>query len=359
MPHSSSLPTTPSPPTTPAPSRYQSAGGTVIYTLSVRVFGDVSANVYLLQRGDYLALVDTGSGSPTSNADLLAGLAAASHHYGEGLTLEKLSRIVLTHGHIDHYGGLDFVRSRSNAPIAIHALDAAMLTHPAERRSRQRRALHAFARAAGMPAGELEGWLGQLKPLPFVGAAPQTLLEDGEVLDGLLEVLHLPGHCPGQVALRLDEVLLSADQLLAHTTPHLLSATMLPGCGLELYLASLRRVEGLPGIAVSLGGHEAPVTDIAGRSAAIRASYARKLERLCALCPSPQTVYQIYRLLYPRVRGHDQLLALEKTGAMVEYLHTRGVLLLDNLSELAHHPDAPPRYRLAEGIQHHPLSQTI
>ena len=56
----------------PPPQRHRLADGTLIYSFPVRVFGDFQANIYVLRRGDYAALIDTGSGTPQSNADLAA-----------------------------------------------------------------------------------------------------------------------------------------------------------------------------------------------------------------------------------------------------------------------------------------------
>ena len=96
----------------------------------------------------------------------------------------------------------------------------------------------------------------------------------------------LPGHCPGQVCLQIDEVLLSADHVLPHTSPHLAPESITPSTGLGHYLDSLEQIAAVPGIRLALGGHEGPIHNLYERIAQIEASHARKLERLRAACAS-------------------------------------------------------------------------
>lgn len=92
----------------------------------------------------------------------------------------KPQRLILTHAHLDHIGGVHQVRrALGPIPIAIHKAEAIFLTDPALN-------LSAFI---GMPT-----------------TAPEAdeLLEDNQVLMlGPLRfrVLHTPGHSPGGIAL--------------------------------------------------------------------------------------------------------------------------------------------------------------
>ena len=331
-----------------APTQHALSDGTLIHSFPVRVFGDFTANIYVLRRGKYAALIDTGSGTPQSNADLLAGFAALSE-LGEPLAWADLSRVVITHGHIDHHGGLDFVRTLTDAPVAVHALDRPVLSAYRERIVLTSRALRAFLHEAGVDASGVAAFMDMYGAgkTRFMGDPVETVLQHGEVLDGVFRVIHTPGHCPGQICLRVGEVLLSADQVLSRTTPHLSAESITPGNGLSHYLHSLDLLDAEEGVTLTLAGHETPIHDLRARTAAIRASHARKMERIILVCQVPHSLQAITAQLYPRVRSYDTLLALEKVGALVEYLNARGELQVANLAQMEQDESAAPLYQTA------------
>ncbi len=332
----------------PPPQRHALSDGTLIYSFPVRVFGTFVANIYLLRRGDYTALIDTGSGTEQSNADLLSGFAALGD-LDTDLTWEGLSRIVITHGHIDHHGGLDFVRTLTAAPVAVHELDHPVLSAYRERIVLTSRALRAFLHEAGVDAPGVAAFMGMYGAgkTRFVGGPVETELRHGDVLDGILRVIHTPGHCPGQICLRVGEVLLSADQVLSRTTPHLSAESITPGNGLSHYLHSLDLLDAEEGVTLTLAGHEEPMHDLRARTADIRASHLRKMKRILNLCASPHSVQGVTAQLYPHVRSYDTLLALEKVGALTEYLNARGELQVANLTEMERDEHAAPLYQTA------------
>ena len=125
-------------------------------------------------------LVDTGTkGAPKK---ILAGLA----HLGIDTT--DVTRIIATHAHSEHVGGLGGLRKHTGtAPVAMHSDDADFVRN-----------------GVGTPLDQstLMGRL--LKRNGKAGATPvEEELTDGQVIDvaGGLRVLHTPGHSPGHIAL--------------------------------------------------------------------------------------------------------------------------------------------------------------
>lgn len=328
-------------------SRYETERGVRIYRMSAQVFPMLVANVYLVVDGDYCAMVDTGSGLGQSDEHVRQGLEQIRDDWGERLGWADLARIVITHAHIDHYGGLAALRERTQAPVAVHELDQRVLHNHEERLVLATRALSAFLWRAGVSESHhtsLMGMYGWSKGL-FRSVEVATVLRDGDLLDERMLVHHTPGHCPGQVCLQIDEVLLSADHVLPHTSPHLAPESITPSTGLGHYLDSLEQIAAVPGIRLALGGHEGPIHNLYERIAQIEASHARKLERLRAACAEPRTINELANLIYPSVSSYDVLLALEEVGAHVEYLDQHGQLAIANLDEVAADERAAPRYR--------------
>lgn len=56
-----------------APSRFVTGAGRIIYSFRVRSFPTLVNNIYIIDDGEGLILVDCGSGMPQANAELAAG----------------------------------------------------------------------------------------------------------------------------------------------------------------------------------------------------------------------------------------------------------------------------------------------
>lgn len=77
-------------------------------------------DVYLVDTGDGLVLVDAGVG-PAGEAPLEGVLAS-------GFKPSDVRLILLTHGHADHSGNARFLRERTGAPVRAHAQCARYLS---------------------------------------------------------------------------------------------------------------------------------------------------------------------------------------------------------------------------------------
>lgn len=140
---------------------------------AVRLIG---SQAYLLVERDEITLVDAGHvGSGRVLTRYLAGI---------GRSIEHVTRIVCTHGHPDHIGGVHEIASLSGAEVLLHPADSERL------RIGLRDVIANFAP-------------GSIVALLTRAPSDAKPLVDGDELPvlGGIRVLHTPGHTPGSVCL--------------------------------------------------------------------------------------------------------------------------------------------------------------
>lgn len=324
--------------------RFESNSGAAIYKIPLQVFSNLWGNAYLillesLELGELRVLIDTGSGSAESNRHLEIGLRAVSDQEGRSISLENLTHILITHGHIDHFGGLSYIRPRTQAKLGVHELDLRNLTHYEERIAVVARRLNEYLREAGVPndrRAELLALYQSTKRLYHSVPVDFTYEASGMRL-GPFEMLHVPGHCAGHVVIRLHDVLFSGDHVLDQISPHQSPEHLTLSTGLDHYLKSLEAVESwAQGIRLTLGGHKGPVDDLPSRLKDIRRLHAERLSRVLEMLAEPHTIVEVSHALFGELEGYNVLLAIEEAGAHIEYLHERGCLEIHNLKEIQH-----------------------
>ena len=272
---------------------------------------------YLLSSRDGgWTVVDTGLGLPDAGERWARVLEELD---GE------VARIVITHLHPDHVGaGADLVEL-TGATVYQGADDYAQCVRAwGEHRLPQR--MPEYFRAHGMPEAEvatLREETSALARLVRFARDPEPLAAGDEV-DGW-EVLHLPGHADGHIALLRDGILIAGDALLATITPNVgLYPDSRPD-PLADYLSSLERIEALAP-RVAYGGHGEAMADPAGRARELISHHRDRLERTAAaLEGGPHSAYEVSLVLFPDPLAPGlRRFALAETRAHLEYLVHRG-----------------------------------
>lgn len=143
----------------------------------------------------------------------------------------RITQIVLTHGHFDHVGEVAALARRLDVPVSIGREDAPMLENP--------------------------GSMFMNLPIAIEGMTPQRQLDHGDTVSCgrlKLEVLHVPGHTRGHIALyeRQQGILFSGD-VLFHSS---IGRTDLPGGDYDTLMTSItQRLLSLPDDTVVYPGH--------------------------------------------------------------------------------------------------------
>jgi len=329
---------------------FESASGVRIYLLPIETLPNHVNNVYLILSPAHSPLLfDAGSGIGRTREDFARAARVLTSVYGEGDVLGGVRDVVVSHGHIDHFGGVGFWRERG-ARLHVHEHDLRVLTNFTERIVVSTLSVRAFWHHAGVPEeerAEMEqmyvGGKNFFQPVPV-----EHVLTDGaRVFDYIAH--HAPGHCPGQICMQIDNILLTADHVLPRITPHQSPESITPSTGLDHYLESLDKVRRIAGIDLALPGHEEPMDRLYQRITEIVTFHRRRLEKVRLLCAGGQTktVREIALALFgPRV-GYDRILALQEAGAHVEYLARRGILEIENVEALLRERDPVLHYRAA------------
>lgn len=331
---------------------YRAANGAQIFRIAVEAFTDFYAWVYLVIAGTTVTLLDAGSSYPASIRDLLAGFDIMRSQFGVAITPADIGSILITHGHIDHYGGLNALLPHTpQARIAVHELDLRVLTNHSERVVMLSRRLDHFLQEAGV-SDQTRPKLMQMYTIYktfFRSVAVHEVIRQDATLPGGLEVYHTPGHCPGMLVARVGDVLLAADQVLPRISPHQAPESITSYTGLGHYLESLRKVKAMTGIRLALGGHQDAIPDLYGRIEEIEQAHQARLARTLDICAQAgatgANIVEVSQALFERLSGYNVLLGLEEAGAHVEYLYQRGLLAVANIEEQEKNGNPIIRYK--------------
>jgi glyoxylase-like metal-dependent hydrolase (beta-lactamase superfamily II) len=316
---------------------FHSPNGGLIFQLRLREFPGLFGYVYLVLFGDYQVMIDTGSGFGYSNLDLETGFASISNYLNREFKFEDITHILLTHGHIDHFGGLNYVRLRTNASVGIHELDRRIITNYEERLTIIAQRLEYFFIEAGVDQDQCEDLIQmyKLNKSLYTSSVVDFTYDSIGMALGPFKFLHVPGHSAGHVVIRFQDVMFSGDHVLDETSPHQAPEQITLSTGLDHYLQSLEKLRSFANeVSITFGGHEQPIINLENRLDAIRDHHFERLQRVIELMKEPKTISQVSDKLFGEINGYHKLLALEETGAHVEYLYQRGLLSIANISEI-------------------------
>ncbi len=248
----------------------------------------VDVNVYLVGAGREWVLVDSGYGREgmvdivEKEVQRIAGSVA------------NLKGILVTHAHIDHFGGATVLKRKGCVRVMMHKVGAPMLED--------------FRRLAekyfGMREEEERKYVNVF--LKEICGASETrvdeTLEDGsevEVAGSVLRAVHTPGHSPCHVCFYDPDnrVLFSGDLIISERSTWI----GYPSGDVGLYLDSVRRLSKLK-IDVIYPAHGGVIDNPAEKiKEVIRHKEERLSEVYSLLKEKPRTIAEIAKIIYANV----------------------------------------------------------
>ncbi len=296
-----------------------------------------------------LTLIDPGA---EASFDLLrTGMALG------GLEVRDIDRVIITHGHADHDGGVARVIEQSGAELWAHDIYQPLL--PFDPRDLQmatnspiKEAMWTTARANGFEHSDSEERQRYMasRRTHQVGHP----INHGEQ-QGMLTYMHAPGHSPDEICAVIgdgtgSDIVFTGDHVLPEISPHPTMKTNFNGevrrnlpvhhqdpddsYGLLTYLRSLQRVADLGTEVAILPAHRLYNNHKFNFQTAQRASdlirfHARRLGRILVTAgPEPQPLEDVTRLTFERrkLEGGNFFAALTEVVAHVELLEDSGDL---------------------------------
>ena len=260
-------------------------------------------NVYLF-KGREVTLIDTGM---TQTSGILK--KALGEH---GIGFSDIDRIILTHGHPDHYGAAKKIVKAGRAKVIAHAEDKALIETGRDFFTNRYKN---FLQILGVPLSI--GILLRLLSFMFKQMADNCevdiIISEGDEL-GIgqyrARIIETPGHSRGSICLFLEKekVLFCGDTIIEHITPNAFimmdEEEILPlRLSQDEFYKSLDKIKKLsPSIIYS--AHGKAVSDINKIVAGYEKAFVERKDNVLSLVRSGEkNVYRIARRLFPEIGG--------------------------------------------------------
>jgi glyoxylase-like metal-dependent hydrolase (beta-lactamase superfamily II) len=279
-------------------------------------------NVWVLEEGDGVALVDTGLNIP----DCRAGWDSV---FAGPLAGRRVTRLIVTHFHPDHLGLAGWLAERFDVPMWMTRgewLFARMLA--ADVRDAPPREAVAYWRAAGWSEARIaeeagKGWgrfAAMMSPVPvsFVRFADGDTLHTGA---RAWRIVVGCGHSPEHACLwdEAGKLLIGGDQVLPRITSNVsLSLSEPEADPLGDWLASIEKLRDLPDDLLVLPSHGEPFTGLHARLDALAHGHRDRLDALHRRLAEPARAVDCFGTLFAR-RIEDNMLGLA-TGEALAHL---------------------------------------
>ena len=283
-------------------------------------------NLWLLDDGDGVTVIDTGLGLPDTRA-------LWERIFADELGGKRITRVIATHFHPDHFGNTGWLTERWGVELWCTQAEYQAAVLACLARGKSGRMLEHYRRH-GITGGALDRLRERGNHYPgLVPSVPDAYrcLRDGDhvVIDGRRwEVMVVLGHAPEHAALWCEQmdVLISGDQVLPKITTNVSVWWDRPyDDPLSLYLSSLSRFRPLPPEALVLPSHGLPFRGLHMRLEALRAHHDERLAETLNAIGDPHSAADLLPVLFRRqLDTHQMSFAIGEALAHLNHLEAAG-----------------------------------
>lgn len=285
-------------------------------------------NLWLIEDGDGVAIVDTGYGLDTTREawnTILDGLG------------KPVTQIIVTHCHPDHLGLAQWLSEKTGADVTMthgeflagHALWHQLPGYNVP-------AMLAQFRRHGLDEARCQALDGRgnayKRGVPELPSSFRRL-HDGDTLTigrRRWRVITGFGHSPEHASLYCEtaEVLISGDMLLPRISTNVSVFAATPNDDpLGRFLDSIRGFRQLPETTVVLPSHGSPFRNIGLRVDQLVEHHDARCAELLAACTGPRSAGELLGILFPReLDTHQVMFAMGEAIAHLNHLEHKGVV---------------------------------
>jgi len=290
-------------------------------------------NVYLFKSGA-VTLIDTG----TLQSAAVLEKALAEHR----LSFSDIEKIIVTHGHPEHYGAAKKIVSAGGAKVVAHREDRRSIE---EGMDVSTQSYQDFLMLVGIPL-HVRAMLKMLfvvfRRMAQNCKVDWTVQEGDRIPLGHYEatIIEAPGHSKGSICVFLEKekILFCGDTMIEHITPN---AFVMLDEGEKLpvrlsqreFYRSLEKIRTLsPSVAYSAHGKD--IHDVSGIIAGYQSAFAqRKASVLSIVRSGEKSVYRTARRLFPEIGGLrlplEIFLSISETYTTMEVLQEEGKIKMN------------------------------
>ena len=280
-----------------------------------------------------ITLIDTGPKLPGSFELIEEQFELA------GLDIQKIERIIITHGHEDHFGLATRIRKAVEHPVEcfIHYEDEWMVSRENYEKALWKEGFEDLRAFVGIPKAEMSKITERVSFFrtlsdPIEGL---TLMEEGNEFAGegyRLKAIHTPGHSPGMCCLyeENERVLFSGDHLIKHITPNPIMAIRRKNLrdpdyrSLKAYRESLDKINKLD-IRWCFPGHGEYIQDLDSIIAGYREHHRQRMDLIWdVLKQKSAPIYHLVEDIFPMMPADDLLLAISEIIVHLEVMADEG-----------------------------------